>query len=524
MPEEVKREPLRLLFFLQIPPALEARHFFKQPPNVATHFSLSLIHQYVSMKATRFLMRWLGLMMILPAVLSCEKEEWVGDPTAELRFSTDTVLFDTVFTTIGSATKRFTVKNPHDKKIRIASIALAGGDASDYRININGRSTKQVSDIELAAKDSLFVFVEVKVDPTNQNQPMVVMDSVVFQREGVTQDVKLVAWGQDVHLIRNQLLSTQTWTADKPYLVYESAMIDTGATLTLEPGTRVHFHRNSRFLVAGTLISEGTTDQPVIFQGDRLERDYADIPGQWDGIWIMPTSSQNRIDHSVIKNAIIGLQVDTIADVSTPKLILSNSRILHMTYAGILARGTHIKAYNSLIANCGSYAVALTLGGTYNFTHCTLANYWSGSTRNTPALVLNNYYNVSQGNIQIREMDQAHFTNCIIYGNRVPELGLDLKSQGFTGYHFNHCLIRTGTDMDVSGEAFEQIVQDKDPLFRSIEDHSYQLDSLSPAINQGDITAGTQYPLDILNNSRTSDEAPDLGAYEFIPGEGEEQD
>jgi hypothetical protein len=469
-------------------------------------------------------MRWFGLMIMLPAILSCEKEEWVGDPTAELRFSTDTVLFDTVFTAIGSATRRFTVKNPHDKKIRIASIALAGGDASDYHININGRSTRQVSDIELAAKDSLFIFVEVKVDPNSQNQPMVVKDSVVFERGGITQDVKLLAWGQDVHLVRNQLLSTQTWTADKPYLVYESAMIDTGSTLTLEAGTRVHFHRNSRFLVAGTLISEGTPDQPVIFQGDRLEKDYEDIPGQWDGIWIMPTSGQNRIDHSVIKNAIIGLQVDTITDPSSAKLTLSNTRILHMTYAGILARGTHINAYNNLIADCGSFAVALTMGGTYNFTHCTLANYWSGSTRNTPALLLNNYYYSNQNNIRTRAMEQAHFTNCIIYGNREPELGLDMKDQGFTGYHFSHCLIRTGNNMELSDEAFEQILQNKDPLFRSVENHNYRLDSLSPAINQGDITAGAQYPLDILSNSRTSDKAPDLGAYEFIPGEGKEND
>ena len=473
-------------------------------------------------KTTQRLLLVFWFTMLLAALFSCKEEEWVSDPKAELGFSSDTILFDTVFTTIGSVTKRFTVKNPYNKRIHIASIALANGHLSDYRLNINGRRTHQVSDISLAAKDSLFIFVEVKIDPNNQQQPMVVKDSVVFEREEVTQDVKLIAWGQDVHLIRNQLLTTQTWTAGKPYLVYESAMIDTGSTLTLEPGTRIHFHRSSRFLVAGTLISEGTAEQPVVFQGDRLEEDYSDIPGQWEGIWLMPVSDQNRIDHTLIKNAIVGLQVDSISNPSDPTLTLSNSRILNMSYAGILAGGSHIEAYNNVIANCGSYAVAL-MGGTYNFTHCTMANYWSASTRNYPALLLNNYHYIGQSTLQIRELKQANFTNCIVYGNRESELALDLKNQGSTGYRFSHCLIRTSPEMNVNGTGFQKVLQNKNPLFQSVENNNYRLDSLSPAIDQGNITAGAQFPMDILNNSRTSDEAPDLGAYEFIPGEGAEK-
>jgi len=471
------------------------------------------------MKATKHLLLVFWVAMLMAALISCEEEEWVSDPTAELRFSTDTVLFDTVFTTIGSATKRFTVKNPHDKRIHIASIGLARGHLSDYRLNIDGRRTHQVSDISLAAKDSLFIFVEITADPVNQDRPMVVKDSVVFQREGITQDVNLIAWGQDVHLIRNKLLSTQTWTAGKPYLVYESAMIDTGSTLTLEPGTRVLFHRNSELVVAGTMISEGTVEHPVVFRGDRLEKDYEDIPGQWNGILLLPSSKENRIDHTLIKNAVVGLQLDSISDTSIPMLRLSNSRILNMSYAGILAGGSHIEAYNNVIANCGSYAVAL-MGGTYDFTHCTMANYWTGNLRHQSSLYLGHYTHLMHKPAKFRELKRAHFTNCIIYGNRESELDFDLENTGSPAYRFSHCLIRTGPDRDISGDAFNQIIENQDPLFQSIADNNYRLDSLSPAIDQGDITAGAQYPLDILNNSRTSDEAPDLGAYEFIPGEG----
>ena len=467
---------------------------------------------------------WVFITILLAGLLSCEEEKFVDDPEARLSFSTDTVLFDTVFTTIGSTTKRFTVKNPHDKKIRISSIELAGGRDSDYRLNINGVQGHRVSDVELDGRDSLFIFVEVTIDPTQVDQPMVVKDSVVFSRERQKQDVKLISWGQDVHLIRGEVLGTQTWTSDKPYLIYNSALVDTGSTLTVEPGTQIHFHKNSRFYVAGTLLSEGTKQEPVVFQGDRLEEDYSDIPGQWDGIWLMAGSTGNRIRHTTIKNAIIGLQVDTLASFQQPTLRLSNARIMHMTYAGILARGSTIKADNTIVADCGAHALALTLGGSYEFYHCTFANYWSGSTRNTPSVLFNNYYLDASEKTQIRDLEKARFSNCLIYGNRMDELGFDLNPAGTANYFFSHCLIRKDPENPLAQEHKEKLVVNKDPLFVSIQEHDFKLDTLSPAIDQGDIATGNAYPTDILNNPRTADEAPDLGAVEYIPGTGSREE
>ena len=444
----------------------------------------------------------------------------MDDPRARLNFSTDTVFFDTVFTTVGSTTKRFTVKNPHNKKMRINSIELAGGKDSDYRLNINGTQSHRVTDVKLDARDSLFIFVEVTIDPTQVSQPMVVKDSVVFIRERQKQDVKLISWGQDAHLIKDEVLGTQTWKSDKPYLIYHAATVDTNATLTLEAGTRIHFHRNSRLNVAGTLHSEGTKEAPVVFQGDRLENDYSDIPAQWDGIWLMPTSHGNHIHHTTIKNAITGLQLDSMASTQHPTLTLSNSRILHMSHAGILARGSTIQADNTVIADCGTYALALTMGGRYEFYHCTLANYWSGTTRNTPSLLLNNYEIKSTGNVRIRDLEKARFSNCIIYGNRMEEIGLDFQEAGARQYFFNHCLVRKHPQKPIAADKKKNLLVNKNPLFVSVQEDNFRLDTLSPAIDQGDITTGNDFPTDILNNSRINDEAPDLGAYEYIPGTG----
>lgn len=450
-------------------------------------------------------------------VFSCEKEDFVTDSSAKLSFSTDTVLFDTVFTTIGSVTKKFTVRNPHDTKIQISDIRLAGGENSDYRLNINGIQSHKMTNVELAGNDSMFIFVEVTVDPTNQNNPMVIKDSVVFETNSNTQDVKLVSWGQDMHLIKGEILSTDTWQADKPYLIYNSALVDTGATLTIEAGAKIHFHRNSRFYVAGTVLADGTKEEPIVFQGDRLGSDYEDVPGQWDGIWLMAGSKDNMMDYVEIKNAIIGLQVDTLGNSTAPTLSISNSRIKHMTYAGIYAQGTNIKAYNCVIGDCGNYALALTLGGNYEFYHSTIGNYWYGSTRNTPSVVLNNYYTDTNGNVVNRGLEKAVFGNCIIYGNKKNEIGFDHKPGEIFNFTFDHSLLKIDPETDTSSDHYNSILMNKDPRFVSTNEHNLRLDTLSPAVDRGRPIYGEEFPFDLEGDSRITDEAPDMGAYERTP-------
>ncbi len=246
--------------------------------------------------------------------ISCEKEDLNTSTTAKLEFSEDTILFDTIFTTIGSSTKRFTVKNPYNKSIEINSIYLAGGVSSPYRLNIDGHAGDRLENVELKEKDSLYIFVEITVDPNNSNLPMVVKDSIIFSFNNTQQDIDLIAWGQDVNLINGEVIGTETWINNKPYLIYNSMLVDTNSVLTIEPGVILYFHKDSRLYVAGTIVSNGTYESPILFQGDRLENDYEDIPGQWDGIWLMAGSKDNIFNFTEIKNAIIGIQVDTLAN------------------------------------------------------------------------------------------------------------------------------------------------------------------------------------------------------------------
>jgi len=450
-------------------------------------------------------------------LLSCEKEEFYRSSDAQLKFSVDTVFFDTVFTSIGSATQRVTVKNPYSENILISSVALARGYDSPFRLNVDGIAGILWQDIEIKAKDSLYIFVEITVDPNNSNLPLLVQDSIVFSFNNRKQDIDLFAWGQDVHLINGEILETQHWVNDKPYLVYNSMMIDTNNTLTIDPGVMVYFHKNSRMYVAGTLIAKGTYEEPIIFQGDRLEEMYDNIPGQWDGIWLMPGSKDHLLDFCHIKNAIIGIQVDTLANTAKPTLTLSNSRIENMTAVGLYAQGSTILAYNNLISNCGQFAVRLVIGGAYEFYHCTIANYWGYSTRTTPSLLLNNYYIDVYSQIQLRPVEKALFGNCIIYGNKESEIIIDKADGAGLSYKFDHCLFKVDDEFSTSDPLyFENIIVNQNPKFKDAYEGNFELDTLSIAKDKGKPEYSILFPNDINMNNRNSDAGPDLGAFERI--------
>ncbi|MDQ3191401.1 MAG: hypothetical protein M3Q58_07405, partial [Bacteroidota bacterium] len=142
------------------------------------------------------------LLLLAVLVFSCRRDQVLTDPSAKLNFSMDTVLFDTVFTSIGSSTRQLKIYNNNNRNIIVSNIRLAGGTASQYRFNVDGIPGPAVQDLEVLANDSLFLFVEVTVDPLNVNSPLIIKDSILFETNGNLQDVDLVAWGQNAHYIR----------------------------------------------------------------------------------------------------------------------------------------------------------------------------------------------------------------------------------------------------------------------------------------------------------------------------------
>lgn len=476
----------------------------------------------------KILNRFLVIPLILSALWACENDNFSSSPSIKLTFSTDTVLFDTVFTTIGSSTRYLKVYNRSKSDVRISSIVLAGGIASPYRINVDGRRGPLVKDIPLRSGDSLFVMVEVTVNPTLSDAPLLIPDSIVFITNANVQDVKLVAWGQDVYMHNGVTIENDSvFPVNKPHLIYDYLFVGKNATLTLPAGARLHFHNNAQLVVAGTLKVEGTATMPVIMQGDRLEKFYSDKGGQWGGVWLSAGSRHNSIAWADIRNAVIGLMVDTCYTPGIPTLVLSHSKIGNASYVAFLARGARVDVDNCLFYNSAYSCVALTMGGWYRFYHTTIANYWGDYIfRKGPALLLNNYYPyqlVPDGPVLVepRNLVEASFYNSIIYGSISNELGLDYKYNGqpvnaYFNYKFTDCILKVPTSIDLSDPQHFLRVKRDDPRFKDITKWNFELDTLSPAEGIGDFTIATGFPIDLNGVNRLADGKPDLGAFERV--------
>jgi len=448
--------------------------------------------------------------------VGCKKEEnYLYN--ASLVFSSDTVMFDTVFTSIGSTTKYFTVINKNSQDVFLEKIYLAGGQSSQFRLNIDGLNTYSASNVIIPAKDSIFIFVEVTVDPTSSNSPMVVADSILFVGKESTSSVKLLAWGQDVHLLNNFVLEKDTvWNNDKPYLIYGYLFVDSGATLTFTQGCRVHLHHSSSIYVKGRMLVNGTIDEPVVFQGDRLEDFYDDIPGQWDRIAFFQGSKNNVINYAIIKNSIIGIQVGETPDFADfSEVLLNNVKIFNTNYAGIFSMGGHITAYNTILSNSGFYEIALLIGGECKFYHCTINNYWSYSHRSEPSIVLSNNL-VVDGIMYVGDLNVL-FGNSIIYGDKENEIDISNEESGQLTAKFNNCLIKS-TSYSVSDTMFfnSDCIFNVVPGFVSVDDYDFHLQYGSYCIDKGDFSFSAIVPYDYDGNDRTTDLAPDLGAFEYV--------
>jgi hypothetical protein len=485
----------------------------------------------------------LAFLFLVSLILSsCSKDEIIStEPSYKLEFSSDTIIFDTVFTTVGSTTGFLKVFNRNKERISISHIYLAKGSNSQYQINVDGTPGISLSNIELAAEDSLFIFIKVTVDPTNQNSPLIISDSIVFETNGNIQDVDLAAWGQDAHFfVGNKKIEglsypyiivanegeTVTWEDDKPYVIYGWAVVDSTGILNIGPGCNIHFHQNSGLWVyrGGSIHVNGELDSVVTFQGDRLEMEYDDLPGQWDRIWINESSVNSEFNYAVVKNGFIGIQAETTKEDMGSTLHLNNTIIENMSLWGMFTVAYRVNATNSVFANCAEKTLFLSVGGNYDFRHCTFANFWTSTVRLEPSFVISNNLIISDENgnpvTLLGDLENAYFGNCIVYGSNDEEIILSNNDQVLFDYKFDHCILKTV--LETSDLQFYLDCQKNiDPLFVDQYENNYRIDTLSPAINMGSIEIVNGSPvnitLDLDGNLRNSDEGPDLGAYEFIP-------
>nr|WP_321236485.1 right-handed parallel beta-helix repeat-containing protein [uncultured Psychroserpens sp.] len=501
---------------------------------------------------------------ILISWSSCRKDFDFSPSTGNLTFSKDTIYLDTVFTNIGSSTYNLKVYNRSDDDISIPTVRLAQGETSNYRLNVDGLPGKEFQNIELLANDSLFIFVETTADIQTLAQnslEFLYTDAIEFDSGNNLQKVELVTLIKDAVFIypnrdettgiietlsfdtngdgtpdetplQGRFLedSELTFTNEKPYVIYGYAAVDEGDVLTVEAGARVHFHANSGLIVTntGSLKVNGalSTDQElleneVIFEGDRLEPLFADVPGQWGTIWLFGGSEAIDINYATIKNGTIGILTD--GNQNDNKLTIKNSQIYNSSNYGIWGRASSVTAENVVINNSGQSSFAGSIGGRYNFTHSTIANYWNSSFRQFPSVFLNNF-GIDENNMQVpNDLNEANFNNCIIYGNDNPEFILEEADNGGAEFNFKftNCLIRfqntnnnfTGENYNLSNtDLYDSCIFNSDPNFKLPFENQLMIgdDSAANGIGSTDFLV----LMDILGVDRTS--PPDVGAYQHV--------
>jgi len=477
-------------------------------------------------------------------LVSCNKEEdFLLDSSAELTFSVDTLRFDTVFTELGSATRILKIYNPNDQPISVDKIALARGNASSFRINVDGIPTNEATNVEIAANDSLYIFAEVTVDPDNplSISPYVIGEKLLVELNGVERTVCLEAWGQNANYIPDRFSSgggafitcdmgEVSFSDPKPYVIYGALFVDS-CTLNIPAGTEIYVHGgivrtgilgevyNDGYIIAlpnGRLKIEGTAEAPVTIQGDRLEESFQDVPGQWGGIWLTRASRGHKIEHIIIKNARFGMIVD-----SSATLIIENSQILNAISSGLIGFHSRIKAENCLFASNGGNAAQLVYGGSYDFTYCTLASYGVDNA----ALFMSNVRCTDELQLCATRLGndmKAQFKNSIIFGSRSDEIEFQDFDDAKFEYSFENCIVRVDdlVSEDDTPDFFDNCIpcqpsqgESNSILFIDPSEDNYRLDSLS-------IADGFAEPLfnvktDILGVERDVN-TPDAGCFERV--------
>lgn len=485
--------------------------------------------------------RYISLFLVLSTLFfsACKKDNFITESTAKVIFTRDTLRFDTVFTQTGSATRFFKIINPHNQPIKLSRIYLEKGAGSLFNLNIDGISGDIQENISIPAKDSIYVFAEVTINPNKIDNPFVINENLIVEVNGNTQRVILEAWGQNANYIPDNLAKgkiatmtqNQVWNDVKPYVIYGILVVD-GCKLSIAAGTRIHVHgglvktdQNSVYSDGmiyvqngGEIEIQGTKEKPVIINGDRLEKEFDKISSQWNLIYFGPETKAN-FSYTTIKNSRIGVFADSLS-----KVRLNYCQIYNTGGPAVYGRQADIQLDNCLFHSNGDRSVVIAQGGTFRSTFSTIANFGA----NSPAVELSNAFCKAydaQGNcIQLLTSPLvSNVKNTILSSSQRDAISLfEVQNTGFD-YTFENCIYKVedlvksdkGGYIDFYMHSIDCInAKNTDILFKKIDADNYHLDTLSVAENKAKPVAGFETDLDGVKRDVLK---PDVGAYEFKP-------
>ena len=164
------------------------------------------------------------------------------------------------------------------------------------------------------------------------------------------------------------------------------------------------------------------------------------------------------------------------------------------------------------------------IGGSYEFTHCTFANYWNRSFRSTPAVILNDYVQISETEDFVMPLEKAVFANCIIDGNQTVEFGVEQKGDQELSFSIDHTALRfSPADETIfenpyydfnSSSLYPKLILNKQTAFHQPSTNDFRISQESEVIGLGKSTHAASVPLDLNGVDRTN--LSDLGAFQHV--------
>lgn len=518
------------------------------------------------------------LIISLLFVISCGGKSPFTSEKGPLKFSSDTLKFDSIFTTLPSPTEWLVVTNPTINNLKVSKVWLESGAASEFELIIDGLKVNEMTDMILAPKDSIHIFAKMK----SQARDKFVEEYLAFKVGTETQKVLLRAYVLDAYFYNTHVsiddsnniqidtfFCNLTLTNDKPHVISGPMYIPEGCNLTIQAGAQIYFTPYkagfydyssgtggkiydfmSMLYIGGTLKIQGQAGNPVSLQGTRLQTqpdplyNFVEHPDQWNGIILTTTSTDNVIEYATIKNGKFGIYVDSSSVNNNPKLTMRYSRIRNMSsyglqmglgylvnpkspqlVAGGLGSVPALLVENCIIGDCGQYGLNMGRGGWGEFYNCTFYNNGRYASRNSQCVSVSNFITneyVNYGPIDTR----TRFVNCAMWGNAKSEISVNLLEGGVKEVNFENSLVKLDrTELNYDAY-YTNVLENIDPLFyQPSERGDVRPKEGSPLIDAGK-SDNLPYMTDVrgrLDSIRYTIGAPgvlgkyDIGAYEYYP-------
>lgn len=493
----------------------------------------------------RNLFFWSVLFLAL-VLTSCQEDVLTGSdkqPTVELEGGGFD--FGTILTGATSSTRKLLVQNKNQGVLELQSIVLRGGKESPFKINVDGMAGTSFTRPELLhinRGDSLFILMEVTAPLTQTERERLLEDYLDISCNGRVTSIALKALAMNVEQLRDSILTTDLrWDAsghDKQ--IFGTLTIPEGVTLTIADSTTLFMHDKARIEVFGRLIVEGSQEHPVSMMGDRTDKMfdnlyYRDMGGQWGGVNFHPCSEGNKIEHALLKGMTEGIRLHQSSakqnslqaefmDDEGQQLVVRSATLMNADSALIYAVNGNMIVENSLLMNSGGPLLELH-GGSYDITHCTLANYAFWTAIRSTDVLLANFAAEEDQSVQNTPLYRCQFTNTLVYGRseRDPNVALTYKpfvsaegepADSIFTYRFDHCLLHASGGSD--DEDFIQTLWTEDPLYMLVDLPNYicdpHLQEESPARGKGTPSTLKRLPFDLDGKPRG--EKPCIGCYE----------